>query len=279
MQDDAAEHCARLARAADRDRFLAGLYAPPRKRRRLFALYAFDAEIARVPHAVREPMAGEIRLQWWRDVIGGERAGEAAANPVSAALLEAVAEGGLPRRPLLDLIEARGFDLYDDPMASLAALEGYADKTAGTMLRLAVQTLSGEAPDALIRHAALAQTVLRIVQALPREAARGRLHLPLDLMNDFGADPADLLAGRVTPELQAVLANLHLRAREALDAARALLPDMPTAALPALLPLAPARALLMRMERAQDPLHPPDLPQWRRQWLIWRAARDPSRLF
>lgn len=279
MQDDAADHCARLVRAADRDRFLAGLYAPLPARRRLFALYAFDSEIARVPQAVREPMAGEIRLQWWRDVIGGERAGEAAANPVSAALIAAIGEGYLPRGPLLDLIEARGFDLYDDPMASLAALEGYADKTAGNMLRLAALALSEAPPDPLIRHAAFAATLLHIVQALPRAASRGRLYLPLDLMRSFGADPADLLAGKVTPELQAVLANLHLRAREALAAARALLPDVPEGMLPALLPLAPVRTQLARVERSEDPLHPPALAQWRRQWLIWRAARDPARLF
>ena len=35
----------------------------------------------------REPLPGEIRLQWWREVLGGERPGEAGAHPVAAALL------------------------------------------------------------------------------------------------------------------------------------------------------------------------------------------------
>ena len=79
-------HCEELVRAADKDRYLATLFAPADRRGPLFALYAFNAEIASVRDRAREPMAGEIRLQWWRDVLNGERGGEAAANPVAAAL-------------------------------------------------------------------------------------------------------------------------------------------------------------------------------------------------
>jgi hypothetical protein len=35
-----------------------------------------------------------------------------------------------------------------------------------------------------------------------------------------------------------------------------------------------------RMERRDyDPVVPVELAPWRRQWLIWRAARRPSRIF
>ena len=82
------EHCAALVREADRDRYLATLFAPAEHRDALFALYAFNVEIARVRDLAREPMPGEIRLQWWREVLSGERDGEAAAHPVAAALRE-----------------------------------------------------------------------------------------------------------------------------------------------------------------------------------------------
>src|SRR3990170_2028933 len=110
------EHCAALVREADRDRFLATLFAPTEHRDALFALYAFNAEIARVRELAREPMPGEIRLQWWRDTLLGATAGDAAAHPVAAALREAVVRYRLPPAMLGDLIDARGFDLYDDPM-------------------------------------------------------------------------------------------------------------------------------------------------------------------
>lgn len=57
---------------ADRDRYLSVLYAPEDKRGALATLYAFNAEIARIRDLVHEPLPGEVRLQWWRDLINGE---------------------------------------------------------------------------------------------------------------------------------------------------------------------------------------------------------------
>ena len=76
--DDHFKYCAALVRESNRDRYLATLFAPAEKRDALFALYAFDAEISRVRDLAREPMPGEIRLQWWREMLLGERASEAA---------------------------------------------------------------------------------------------------------------------------------------------------------------------------------------------------------
>src|ERR1700689_2134729 len=141
---DAWDYCAALVRAADRDRFLASLFAPAQQRAALHALYAFDVEMARVREAAREPLPGEIRLQWWRDVIHGERGGEAQANPVAAALLATIERSQLPVGRLIDLVDARRFDLYDEPMASLSDLEAYARKTSSTVIALAAQILSGD---------------------------------------------------------------------------------------------------------------------------------------
>ena len=120
-------------READRDRYLATLFAPAAHRDALFALYAFNVEIARVRDLAREPMPGEIRLQWWREVLSGERDGEAAAHPVAAALRETLLRYRLSPLPLIALIDARGFDLYDDPMASRANLDDYAAKTRASL--------------------------------------------------------------------------------------------------------------------------------------------------
>src|ERR1700731_4535360 len=103
-------YCENLVRAGDKDRWLASLFAPADRRAHLHALYAFNLEIARVRDLAREPMAGEIRLQWWREAIAGTRAGEAAANPVAAALLETKTRHRLDEKILADLIEARAFD-------------------------------------------------------------------------------------------------------------------------------------------------------------------------
>src|ERR1700726_521175 len=106
MQDSSA-YCEALVREADRDRFLATLFAPAAPRGALHALYAFNIEIARVRESIHEPLAGEIRLQWWADPLAGKAGGDAQANPVAAALLAAVVRYGLPIELLTGLIAAR----------------------------------------------------------------------------------------------------------------------------------------------------------------------------
>src|SRR5258708_9771976 len=123
---DPSAYCEALVRAADKDRFLCSLFAPAAQRGALHALYAFNLEIARVRESIHDPRAGEIRLQWWSDAIAGKAAGDAAANPVAAALLTAVARYRLPAELLTGLIAARRFDLYDDPMRTLADFGDYA---------------------------------------------------------------------------------------------------------------------------------------------------------
>ena len=110
----AQSHCEDLVRAGDPDRYYATLFAPAAVRPHLFALYAFSLTIARVREAVSAPMAGEIRLQWWRDALQGEARGDVRANPVAAALEEAIRVNRLARQPFVDLIDARVFDLYEE---------------------------------------------------------------------------------------------------------------------------------------------------------------------
>src|SRR6185312_9151606 len=127
------QHCAALVREADPDRFLASLFAPADRRGALHALYAFDAEISRVRELAREPMPGEIRLQWWREALDGQRSGEVQANPVAAALRATIERYGISAEPLVSLVDAHEFDIYDRPMASLTELEIYAERTDGTV--------------------------------------------------------------------------------------------------------------------------------------------------
>lgn len=122
-------------RDTDRDRYLACLLSPAEKRHSLAALYAFYAEIARVRDMVKEPLPGEIRLQWWRDTLENEQS-DGAGHPLAEALLRCIREHHLPVRVLQDMIDARIFDLYDDPMQDRAALEGYAGETASALIQL-----------------------------------------------------------------------------------------------------------------------------------------------
>jgi phytoene synthase len=107
MNPDDYRHCEALVREADKDRFLSALFAPAARRDALFALYAFHVEIARIPRMAHEPFAAAIRLQWWRDALAGERAEEAAAHPVAAALIDTLATAHVSADPLIEYLDAK----------------------------------------------------------------------------------------------------------------------------------------------------------------------------
>src|SRR4029450_8441560 len=134
--EDHFQYCAALVPESNRDRYLATLFAPAEKRDALFALYAFEVEVSRVRDLAREPMPGEIRLQWWREMLLGERGSEVAGHPVAAAVMEGLAQQSLSSDLLVDLLEAHRFDLYDEPMSDLDALRSYASRTAGAIVEL-----------------------------------------------------------------------------------------------------------------------------------------------
>ena len=275
---DAFAHCEALVRSHDKDRYLATLFAPAQQRGPLFALYAFDLEIAQVRERAREPMPGEIRLQWWREVLSGERSGEAASHPVAAALTDTVARFALLPERLIELTEARAFDLYDDPMLTFEALDGYLRRTFATVFELAT-TICGTAAPHAAERAGLACGLMMLLRAFALHASRRQLFVPLEAL-EGGATPEEVFAGQTSPSLVNALGMLRSRAREHLAAFEAELPRVPVAALPALLPLALMPGYLALMEqRDYDPFHTAiELPQWRRQWVLWRAARRYGRM-
>jgi phytoene synthase len=273
---DAFAYCAELVRTADRDRFLATLFAPAEHRSALYALYAFNAEVARVREAAREPMPGEIRLQWWREVIQGDRSGEASANPVAAALLETVGRYQLPTAKLDEFIEAHRFDIYDEPMATVADLETYARATASALFDLATRILNASAPEAT-RAAGIALAIVALLRALPLHAARRQLYVPVELLERYEVPIETIFARQTTEGLDTALSALRDIARLNLAPVRHGMASLPPQALAAFLPVALVRPSLYRLERS-DPFAPAEIAAWRRQWLIWRAARNPARI-
>lgn len=265
-------------RRADIDRYLALLLMPEAARDDLLVLMLFNAEIAAIRDRVREPLPGEVRLQWWRDVLGGERGGEARAHPVAAALLEVIARRTMPAAPLLAMCEARIFDLYDDPMPDRSSYEGYAGETASAMLQMSaflIDPASSAQTATASGHAGVAQAVAGHLMMLPITQARGQLFVPGDLLAATGLDRDGFLRGDDRALLSTAIRAFAGFGREHLDKARLALGELPALVFPAYLPVSLVEPVLARAEKlGADSLETtPQLPQWRRQWRLWRAAR------
>jgi 15-cis-phytoene synthase len=274
---DAFIYCEDQARAADKDRYLATLFAPADRRPHLFALIAFNLEIARVRELVREPLPGEVRLQWWRDAIEGRRGQEAAAHPVARALLDVLAQHHIPAMKLTDIIDARSFDLYRDPMPTVAALEDYVRRTSSALIELSMVILDGvdNASVAAAEQAGIAYAITGLLRTFALHASRQQLYVPLDLLHRHGASTTDIFAGRSSPQILSALTELRARVRSRLEAIQVPLRTISPTLLPALLPIALVPLYLQRMDRRDyEPFASAiEVPQWHRQWALWRTAR------
>jgi len=268
--------CAGLVQKHDADRHVAILFAPADRRPQLHALQAFSLEIAGIRAAAKEPMPGEIRLQWWRDILNGEREGEANGHPVAMAIRATIAGNRLPLQPFLDLIDARSFDLYDDPPPDWNALEGYCGETSSALFRLASIILAkGEDPGGAdaAGHAGVAYALTGLLRAFPWHARRGQVFIPKSLLDAVGLDREDIVSGTDNPSLRAALAEMRGRARDHLAQARALKVGLRPDIGSAFLPLAMVDRYLKPMEsRSYKPYATIiEVAHWLRVWTMWRG--------
>ncbi|WP_309085409.1 phytoene/squalene synthase family protein [Chelativorans sp.] len=274
----AESEAAQIVRQADPDRYLSALYAPAEKRGAIFALYAFNAEIAAVRDRVSQPLTGEMRLQWWRDTLANAHNPAAMGeSPLAAALLDTIRAYRLPVETLQDMLEARIFDLYDDPMPSRTDLEGYCGETASALIQLSALVLDAEAAArtaALAGHAGCAQAITGLLRLLPIHRRRGQCYIPLDLLQAVGTSPDALLSGADAAGATRAIAAMAALAREHLNAFRQGAGKIPAPLRAAYLPLALTEAYLDRIQSgAIDPLEESAaLAGPRRHWLLLKHA-------
>lgn len=188
---------AQQVRRFDRERFVTALFAPAALREDLLVLYAFNLEVARIRENVHQAMAGMIRLQWWREVLDGQRDAEAERNPVAGPLLALVRRYGLPLDLFEGLLTAREADLTAEPPADLDTLEIYADATAGNLAELAAHLLAADAPSrTAARSAARAFALTGLLRSVPVALSTGWLTLPIAELEQARTSPQQVLAGK-----------------------------------------------------------------------------------
>lgn len=258
---------AEFVRAHDPDRFLTALFAPPARREALFALYAFNFEVARVREIVSDAMIGQIRLQWWRDALAEIVEGRTPrAHEVVTPLASAIRDHALPPALFERLLDARELDLDDQPPPSLASLSTYLDGASGALIELALAILgTGHEGHEAAHAAGIGYGLAGLLRALPFHAGANRLYLPADLMARHGIGRDDIAAGKGGRGLKDLVAELSGHAADHLAAARKAARSLPKTATPALLPVLVAEGWLKTLARVgHDPFALPaerGLPQ------------------
>jgi phytoene synthase len=244
-------HAARLVRDFDRDRFVTALFAPPDKREALMMLYAFNVEIAKVQESIKEPMAGQIRLQWWREtLIAGAEGGHCDNHPVARPLGDLIRSHHLPLEYFDDLISARQDDLEGFQPGDLAEAERYAERSSAALTALALAVLGADAKDYQRsgRHVGIAWGLIGNLRALGHHLSIGKLTLPEGLLQEAGCSGGAVREGHAsTKALTSVVRTMGKCARNHLAEARS--QNISRAGLAALLPAILADGYLQVLEK------------------------------
>jgi len=236
-------------RTADPDRYFSSLFAPVQHRPFLYALYAFNHEIAHVAESVREPMLGAIRLEWWRETVEQAAKGMPRPHDVALGLASLFEKRGVRPATLEAIVAAREFDSSSEYLPEFAALENYLDATGGALMRLATELLDGD--PRITREAALAYGLAGLVRSLPFHNRRRKLYLPLDLLRQEGLTPDEFFVLEKDPRIEKVVQRVRAHAWDHFRAARHIRPHT---ALPAILPAALVPNYLRRIGN-EVPIH------------------------
>lgn len=255
------------------------------------ALYAFNCELVKISSHVSDPMLGEIRLQWWRDVLQAMEKGNETGHPIADAFGRTIRHFNLPHYDILGIIDARSYDVSQASMPDTQALNVYLGKTEGALFKLACHILSGEHSNDAEQAAILAGSAygrMAILRTLARNLAEGRIPLAASELMEMGFDTEILIArlprDKWLPEYcdiwMRTLAENITGIRDKLSKAEQQMKSLPRQLRPAFLPLALISPYLNALELpGHDPLTTiAHINPLLRIWRIWRAFPDFGKL-
>ncbi|DAZ99350.1 TPA: hypothetical protein N0F65_005201, partial [Lagenidium giganteum] len=273
----------RITRKLDYDNYVCGALFPQHIRESFFAIRAVNAEIAGIKDTIRtNPATGKIRIQWWRDRINAMYTPEAGA-PQETVLLRglqrAIQEHNLTRRWFDRLIDAREDDLETHFIDELRELEVYSEKTASSLMYLALECLGvrEDIADRCASHAGATIGLATFLRATPHHSKKEHVYLPEGVLLKHNLQPDDVFAGLEDPVNGAKLApavfDVACRAMEHLHAARALQKELPAAARPAFLSVVPSALYLADLEKVNFNVYAPELQQRQALQLHWQVLK------
>ncbi|MDC9701796.1 MAG: squalene/phytoene synthase family protein [Alphaproteobacteria bacterium] len=274
-EKDMCSVCMEIVRERDYARYLATLLAPKDVRTSLFALYAFDLELRFIAGRVSNLLTGQMRLQWWRDVLASGAYGGISGNPVMDLLQNTIELNQLPYRKLKSVIDAHDFDIGETLFSSLDELMTYLDLTFTSFTECACLILTRNkilSSSLAVRYAGRVGGLIWVLSSLPYHLSVGKFYLPEDMLTKYALDIHNLSSWKGSDSLYAIVDELIQIAEQNLEKLNECLAIDDPVVFPAFSHLAPSRIQFRLLRKFCYFLHPYSfLPSpLRVQWLIWR---------
>jgi phytoene synthase len=177
--------------------------------------------------------------------------------PVHRALGEAIRRFRIPREPFEAILEGVEMDLHKRRYADFAELRGYCVRVASAVGLVCLPIFGCEHPKSrdYAIDLGIALQLTNILRDLKADAARGRIYLPVDEMEQFGYHEQALRRGDRSSAFLGLMRYQAERALRHFDAAAAVRPEADRKALlPAEVMGAIYRRLLRALERERFPV-------------------------
>ena len=216
-------------RKFDRDRFLCSLFAPTSSLEDIHTILAFNIEISKSREMVSEGLLGEMRLQWWRDVILSIYSKDThfdTEHYLVSGLQSTIQRHQLESSLFLDLINARSRDMADDAPKNEADLISYSYGTTAILNRILIEIMCEpheSVSENLIKisnHAGIAWSIAGIIRASSVLSKYKRIYIPKSLMEKNGFTMYEFQSQKVTLGMKAAIGQLVLLARDEINQAR-----------------------------------------------------------
>ena len=258
--------------------YYAFLFLSADKRAAISAFYAFCREVDDVVDEVSDPSVAAQKLAWWEKEVQAAFAGQdlAQRHPVLRALMPYAPTYGITAAHLLAVIQGCQMDLQQNRYLDFPALEKYCHLVAGVVGEVAARIFCYSNPRTLeyAYKLGLAFQLTNIIRDVGEDAARGRIYLPVNDLQQFGV-PVNEITNRVySDRFKALMQFQAQRAQQLYAEALALLPPEDfRAQKPGLMMAAIYRDLLREIERdGFQVLHQrTSLTPLRKLWLAWKV--------
>jgi phytoene synthase len=277
------QYCQDKAAKSGSSFYYSFLFLPPPQRAAITALYAFCREVDDVVDETSDEQVARTQLNWWREEIGRLFAGQA-QHPVTRALSSAIKRYNLPAEHFLEIIDGMEMDLDYHNYPSFRELSLYCHRVASIVGIMAAE-IFGYQERATVKYAhnlGMAFQLTNILRDVHEDLQRGRLYIPLDELEQHGVATTDLVDGKYTDGVKALLAAQAQRARHYYQLAFASLPDgdrYPQRS--GLIMAAIYLATLDEIEQDEFQVLTQriSLTPLRKLWLAWKTARQEKKRF
>ncbi len=199
---DIDNHCLNKVKSEDNDRYQVIILTPEVYHKRLFAVTAYNIELAHCLENISEPMLSQIKLQWWIEALEDAKAGNVREHPVLQSLNStALISNNDSYTVLKSLCEYRLDSIVLAQNQSLSLITEYARRTSGELHRL-FTSLLGTTDEEILKASEEIGTafgLLGFLKAICFENAHQIDLIPIDTIQSEGLTRPDLMKQDLAP--------------------------------------------------------------------------------